>query len=76
MLVHSVLQGQMEVISNEVISVKYCVCVCVCIKVSGLQNVCSVLYCHLWPVWLCQIFLHYLKKWLDFLEKISEHVFF
>ena len=25
-----------------------------------MQSACTVLYCHLWPVWLCHIFPHYL----------------
>jgi hypothetical protein len=25
-----------------------------------MQSACAVLYCHLWPVWLYHIFLHYL----------------
>jgi hypothetical protein len=26
------------------------------------QSACAVLYCHMWPLWLLQIFPHYLIK--------------
>jgi hypothetical protein len=29
---------------------------------SGMQNACAVLYCHLWPLWLYRIFPHYLTN--------------
>ena len=40
-----------------------CVCVCVCVALlSSMQNTCTILYCHLWPVWLYHILPHYLTN--------------
>jgi len=68
MLLHSVLQDQMKVISNVAISKKYCVCVCFCIKVSGMQNVCAfyIVICGLSG---CANFSAVSHKWHDFLKK-------
>jgi hypothetical protein len=35
-----------------------------------MQNACAVLYCHLWPVWLYQIFPHYLINGTTFGKKL------
>ena len=35
-------------------------CVCILAFLSGMQNACAVLYCRLWPVWLCHPLPHYL----------------
>ena len=37
--------------------------------VSGMQSPCSVLYCHLWPVWFYYIFTHYLIKGTIYVKK-------
>jgi len=38
---------------------------------SGIPNPCAALYCHLWPVWLDHIFLHYLINGTTF--KVTEY---
>ena len=53
-------------------SITYCECVCVCVFVCGLRYpACNARaqYCHLRPVWLYHIFLHYLIKGMIFEEK-------
>jgi len=36
----------------------------------GMQTACAILYCHLWPLWLCHIFPHYHVKDMIFGEKL------
>ena len=43
--------------------------VCLQPQLSSMQCACTVLYCHLWPVWLCGIFPHYLINGKNFGEK-------
>ena len=38
---------------------------------SGIQSACALLYCHLWPVLLERIFLHYLRNGWTF--KVTEY---
>ena len=44
------------------------VCVCVCVYSFRSHPACkahlfyAALYCHVWPVWLCHVFPHYLMK--------------
>jgi len=33
----------------------------------------AVLYCHLWPIWLCRIFQHCLITGMAFWKKVIEH---
>ena len=59
----------------------FCVCVCVCVCLFSclsypackLHLFCTILYCHLWPVWLYRIFPHYLIKGEIFRKQITEH---
>jgi hypothetical protein len=44
------------------------------LKSSSKQSACAVTYCHLWPVWLHNIFSQYLKEATIFGEKkIIDH---
>ena len=38
-------------------------------KVPGKQRACIMLYCHLWPAWLYNIFPHYLINGMIFFIK-------
>jgi hypothetical protein len=63
--------------SGKAISITYSVCVCVCVSVTvGIQHVgymaCAVL-CHLWPVWLYNIFPHYLINGTVLGKKVTKH---
>ena len=51
---------------GKVVSTKYCVCVCV---LCSTQSACAVLYCHLWPLLLYSIRLHYLTNGAIFRKK-------
>ena len=53
--------------SGEAMCIAYCECVCVCVCVcvwwganssSSMQYACTILYYHLWPVWMYRIFPH------------------
>ena len=53
-----------------IIALKY-ECVSVFLpQLSDMQSACAVLYCHLWSVWLCHIFSHYLIKGTGFEKKL------
>jgi hypothetical protein len=41
--------------------------------VIGHESACAVLYCHLWPVWLCPIIPHYLINGTIFEKQNIEH---
>jgi len=50
-----------------------CFCVCVCLSYfSGMQSTCALLYRHLWPVHLYNIFTLFLKQH-NFRKKYFEH---
>jgi len=42
---------------EKAISIKYYACI---LALAGIQSACTVLCCHLCPVWLYHIFPHYL----------------
>ena len=43
----------------KAVSVTHFECVSVCWHwLSGMQSLCTILYCHLWPVWFYHIFPH------------------
>ena len=50
-----------------------CVFSCLCYLARKLHLFCTVLYCHLWPVWLYRIFPHYLISGEIFRKQITEH---
>ena len=51
-------------------SIKYYECGTVfLLELCGMQIFCAVLYCHLWPEWLYNIFPHYLIKGTIFGKK-------
>jgi len=56
----------------DIISIKHYECGYTCFNYSTckLYLLCSVLYCHLWYVWLYHIFPHFLIKVMIFWEKI------
>ena len=39
---------------------------------SSTQNAYALSYCHLWPVWMCQIYAHYLINCMIFGKKVIE----
>jgi hypothetical protein len=47
------------------------VCLYCCLSYPACKShlFCAVLYCHLWPVWLCNIFPHYFINGTIFREK-------
>ena len=49
-----------------------CVCVCSCLSCPAWKShlLCLLLCCHLWPVWLYHIFLHYLINGTIFGENL------
>jgi hypothetical protein len=72
--------------SGKAISITYfCVCVCVCVyacvrgarariqsNLPSVQRACAVLYCHLWPLWLHQLFPHYFINGTILIKKVTE----
>jgi hypothetical protein len=60
----------------HVLCVRACVCVCPCLSylVTKSYLFCTVSYCHLWPLWLHQIFSHDLENGMIFGKKqVVEH---
>ena len=59
----------------KIIGIRYSECVSVFLpQFSSMQSACAVLYCHLWPVWLCHILPHYLINGTIFgKKKVAEH---
>ena len=54
--------------------VLYTLRVCVCLYLSSMQCACVVLYCHLWPLWLYNIFPHYLINDMIFGKKKLQNI--
>jgi len=55
----------------KAVSITHFDCVSVCVHwLSGMQSICTILYCHLWPVWLYSIFPHCLINGVIFGNKL------
>jgi hypothetical protein len=64
-----------EAIRLNILSV--CLYSCLGYPAGKSHPVYTALYCYPWPVWLYNIFTHYLNTWHDFWgKKTVEHVFF
>jgi hypothetical protein len=43
------------------------------IRFTKLRCACAIVYCHLWPVWLCHVFPYYLINGTIFVKKVIEY---
>ena len=56
---HNTQESRNPCYRGKALNITYSDCVSVAL-VTSTQSACAVLYCHLWPFWLYNIFAHYL----------------
>ena len=55
------------------ISITYSECMCIFL-LSGIPSACTLLYCHMWSLWLSTIFPHYLiSDTILYIKNVTEH---